>query len=282
LTYWFTKKPRLTSVIPGRPGLIALISRRTFLVSPLSTVFHYGIVLACITGFVLEAMYLVSFSGILAGWGWVVTWAHGILGLLAVVGFIGVLGRFATNRFFRLASGVIFYVDAVFIAAISVSGVALLLEILRIVPAISSGWWATIHIVSVIGWLLVSLFAGGLVAHAVATLVYRFSNSRSPAAFQAFNSACSRCGKCTEVCPQFQAHGGRPEDAPSLKVRRYLSIFTRGAPLHELKRMAEDVYDCALCGLCVGVCPYSFRHFDLYMALLGQVSRAVEGGLAEP
>jgi NAD-dependent dihydropyrimidine dehydrogenase PreA subunit len=286
LSYWFTKKPRLMSLTLDRPGLVELISRRTFLVNPLSLVFHYGMVLGVITGFILEAMYLIglssaSFSGIFVGWGWVVTWTHGFLGLVAIVGFLGVLGRFATNRFFRLASGITFYVDAAFIAAISVSGVALALEILG-VTAQRSGWWPTIHIVSAIGWLAVSLLTGGLVAHAVGTVLYRFSDPRSSAAFQAFNTACGRCGKCTEVCPLFRAHGEKPEEAPSLKVRRYLTAFKRGGPLQDLRRMTEEVYNCALCGLCIAVCPYSFRHYDLYMALLAQVNRTAEGERVEP
>jgi ferredoxin len=277
LTYWFRSKPKLTSIVPHRPGLVGLISRRTFLVSPLSTVFHYGIVLACLSGLVLEAMYLVGLSVLFAGWGWVVTWMHGILGLVAIFGFMGVLARFGTNRFFRLAAGKMFYVDAAFIGVISLSGLGLLLEIWRALPVVS-GWWATIHIVSAITWFLVSLFAGGLIAHAVATMVYRFNNPRSAAAFQAFNSACARCGKCVEVCPLYQASNEKPEEAPALKVRRYLDVFRKGAPLKELKGLAEEVYVCALCGLCVAVCPYSFRHYDLYTSLLAQVNEVMEGG----
>jgi ferredoxin len=273
VTYWYTKKPRLTSLTLHRPGLIGLLSRRTFLVNPFSTIFHYGMVFGLLSGLFLEAMYWATFAGFFRGWGWVITWVHAGLGLLAIVGFIGVLGRFITNRFFRLASGVIFYVDAAFITAIMVSGVALFLELVRVTAA-APGWWALIHIVSVIGWLLVSLFAGGLVAHAVGTVFYRFSNPRQRAAFQAFNTACGRCGKCTEVCPLYRAHDEAPQEAPSLKVRRYLSAVTRGAPRDELVKMTEEVYACALCGLCVAVCPYSFRHTDLYMALLRQLSAA--------
>jgi NAD-dependent dihydropyrimidine dehydrogenase PreA subunit len=280
VTYWFTRKPRLTSLTLDRPGLIGLLSRRTFLISPLSTVFHYGMVVGLITGSILEAMYLIglssaSFSGLFAGSGWVVTWVHGFFGFVTIVGFIGVLGRFATNRFFRLASGVTFYMDAALIASISVSGIALALQILGITPTVS-GWWPTVHIISVITWLVASLLTGGLVAHAVGTILYRFSDPRSSAAFQAFNTACGRCGKCTQVCPLFRAHREKPEEAPSLKVRRYLSAFRKGGELQHLRQMTEEVYDCALCGLCVAVCPYSFRHYDLYMALLAQVNRTAK------
>lgn len=280
MTYWFTKKPKLTSLNLERPGLIGLLSRRTFLVSPLSTVFHYGMILGLTTGFILEAMYLIglspaSFSGLFGGSGWVVTWVHGFFGFVTIVGFIGVLGRFTTNRYFRLASGLTFYMDAALLTPVFVSGVALALEIVGLAPQ-ASGWWPTVHIISVITWLVASLLTGGLVAHAVGTILYRFSDPRSSAAFQAFNTACGRCGKCTQVCPLFRAHREKPEEAPSLKVRRYLSAFKKGRQPQDLRQMTEEVYDCALCGLCVAVCPYSFRHYDLYMALLAQVNRTAE------
>jgi ferredoxin len=274
LAYWFQKKPKLASITLKPPGLVELLIGRTFLVNPFSTVFHLGMVVALLTGILMEIMYFTGFSTVLQGWGWTVTWIHGLFGLATAIGFVGVLVRFARNRLFRLASGNMFYVDAAFIVIISVSGFVLLLEILGVSPA-ASGWWTTIHLTSVIAWLIISLFTGGLVAHAVATVVYRFTNSRSPAAFQAFNSACGRCGRCVEVCPQYEASNERPEDAPALKVRRYLNVFRKGASLKELKAMAEDVYVCALCGLCVGVCPYSFRHYDLYMSLLTQVNWAM-------
>lgn len=276
MAYWLNNRPKLTSLTLKRPGLIGLLSRRTFLVSPLSTVFHYGMVLSLITGFLLEAMYLIglttlSLSGLFAGWAWLGTWAHGFFGLFTIIGFIGVLGQFLSNRYFRLASGWTFYGDAALITAISASGIVLLLEILQVIPG-GTGWWPTIHIVSVITWLVYSLLAGGLVAHAFNTILYRFSDPRSTPAFQAFNTACGRCGKCIEVCPQYRGQNEKPEYAPSLKVRRYLSAFKKGAPPKELRSMIEEVYDCTLCGLCVSVCPYSFRHYDLYMEMLTQAN----------
>jgi ferredoxin len=281
MVYWFSKKPRLTSITGRPPGLVALLARRTTQVSPLSAVFHIGMVTAVITGILLEILYLTGLSGITQGWGWIVTWTHGLLGIATFVGFIGVLARFASNRFFRVAAGRMFYVDGAFIAVASVSGLKLLLSIVGLWPA-ASGWEATVHVISVIVWLIVSLFGGGLVAHALATVVYRFNvkGARSVASFQAFNSACARCGKCVEVCPLYQASNERPQEAPALKVRRYLNVFRKGAPLNELKSMAEDIYMCALCGLCVSVCPYSFRHYDLYTTLLAQVNKVMEGGQA--
>jgi ferredoxin len=235
-------------------------------------------VISLITGILMEIMYFTGLSGVLQGWGWTVTWTHGLFGVATTVGFLGILTRFARNESFRLASGKMFYVDAVLLAVISISGLILLLEIFGILPA-ASGWWTTIHLTSVIGWLIISLFGGGLVAHAVATLVYRFTDRRSPAAFRAFNSACAGCGRCVEVCPLYEASNGRREEAPALKVRQYLKAFKNGASLGDLKAMVEDVYVCALCGLCVGVCPYSFRHYDLYTSLLAEVNLAtMEGG----
>ena len=118
-----------------------------------------------------------------------------------------------------------------------------------------------------------------MVKHAVATIVYRFNirGSHYPAVFTAFSSACGRCGKCVEVCPIYDATNERPAQAPALKVRKYLKAFKKGASLKERKSMAEDIYVCALCGLCVAVCPYSFRHYDLYMSLLAEVNKLWKG-----
>ena len=278
MVYWFEPKPKLTSLTLKPPGLWDLLVKRTSIVSLFSTTFHIGMVTALVTGIILEIMYFTHFSVVFQGWGWVITWIHGIVGLIATIGFIGVLQRFSTNKFFRLASGKMFYVDTVFIAIIAVSGIILLLRILGLLTA-AAGWMSTVHISAVIVWLIVSLFADGMFAHAVATIVYRFNVKRarsSAAAFQAFNSACSRCGKCVEICPLYEATNERPEEAPALKVRKYLNLLRKGLPPEELKAIVEDVYVCALCGLCVAVCPYSFRHYDLYTSLLAQVNKTVD------
>ena len=276
MSYWFGAKPKLSSLNLKKPGLASLLVQKTFLVNPLSALFHVGMVGVLITGIIMEILYVSSWGSILNGGGWVITWMHGGLGLLTAVGFMGVLARFAGSRSFRVASGRMFYVDAVLIGVIAVSGLDLLLRILGILPA-ASGWESTIHITATMVWLLVSLFGGGLVSHAVGTVAYRFTDGHSPAALQTFSSACSRCGKCVEVCPEYEASNGLPEQAPALKVRRYLKQFQDNASPAERKAIVEHVYACALCGLCVGVCPYAFRHYDLYMGLLRQVTRAQEG-----
>ncbi|HOQ98867.1 MAG TPA: (Fe-S)-binding protein [Anaerolineae bacterium] len=272
MTYWYSEKPRLASLTLKRPGVMDLLIKRTAQVSTFSVVFHIGMVASLITGIVLEILYFTGLAGLFAGWGWTITWAHGLFGLAVAVGFAGILARFAGNRYFRLASGKMFYVDAAFIMVIGVSGLVLLLQVVGLV-APRPGWWTTIHLVSAIGWLFVSLVGNGLVAHAVATVVYGQSDPRSPAAFAAFSSACAGCGRCVEACPLY-AGRPRPEEAPALKVRRYLRTLQKGTSRQQLKAVAEDVYACTLCGLCVGICPYSFRHYDLYMALLAEANEA--------
>ncbi len=274
MTYWFSAKPKLSSVTLKRPGLVDLLLGRTSLVSIFSAVFHAGMVVSLITGMVMEALYFSTFGGVLRGYGWTLTWVHGFFGLAVAVGFAGILVRFFSARSFRIAAGRMFYVDAVFIVAITVSGIVLLLEVLGVLPA-APGWWPLVHLTSVMAWLIVSLFGNGLVAHAWATVVYRFTAPRTPASFEVFSSACVGCGRCVEVCPLFEARQ-RPEEAPALKVRRYLKAFKKGASPQTLKAMAEDVYACTLCGLCVAVCPYSFRHYELYTALLAEANKATE------
>jgi ferredoxin len=275
MVWWFKKKPKLTSITPEPPGFWRLLFTRTFLINPLSTLFHFGMVLSLITGVFMETLYLVGYTGVFGGTGWTATWTHGIFGILTTIGFIGVLGRFSINKFFRLAEGKMFYVDAAFISVVAGSGILIFLQLVGIMP-LATGWFSTIHITSVITWIIISLFGNGLLAHAFATTVYTFNaraSRNSYATFQAFNSACGRCGKCAEVCPVYKGSNDRDEDAPALKVRKYLSEMKNGVPLEKMKQMTEDIYTCSLCGLCVGVCPYSFRHYDLYTTLLGQVKK---------
>ena len=76
-----------------------------------------------------------------------------------------------------------------------------------------------------------------------------------------------------EICPLYEATNGKPEEAPALKVRHYLSQMRKTTSVDELKAIAENVYVCALCGLCVSVCPYSFRHYNLYTSMLSYVNK---------
>jgi ferredoxin len=245
------------------------------LVSGYSTVFHVGMVVSLLTGILLEITWQAGLGELFHGWGWTLTWAHGIFGLVTSVGFGGIVARFVKNPFFRLASGRIAYVDGAFLSIVSLTGLWLLLQLTGSLPA-GPGWLVTIHLVCAIAWLIVSLFGGGTVAHALATVVYRYSRAGSPSSFQAFSSACAGCGKCVEVCPLYLASNGRPEEAPALKIRHYLRVLGKGVSAGTLKAMAEEIYACALCGLCVAVCPYSFHHYDLYLALLKQANKSAD------
>lgn len=271
MSYWYQSKPKLSTITDKPPGLIELLVSRTYRVHLMSTIFHIGMVAALLTGIVLEIMYATTFSAAFQGSAWLMTWGHGLFGIITAIGFIGVLIRFLRNPLFRLAAGKMFYLDAFFITIISASGIVLLLRIIGWLPA-TQGWMTTLHLTSVITWLLVSLLGEGLVAHAYATLLYRFTDRRSPAAFSTFSRACARCGQCIEICPQYEASNGNPEEAPALKVRRYLDQLRKGASLQTAKATIENIYLCAECGLCVSVCPYSFRHYDLYMELLETVN----------
>jgi hypothetical protein len=174
------------SVASKPPGLIELLIEKTFAVAFFSTVFHIGMVVALLSGIILEILYQTGLASAFGSWGWLFTWFHGAFGLIAAIGFVGVLYRFNTNRFITPTAGKMFCVDATFIGVICVSGVVLLLRMLDLLPGLW-GWETTLHLVSVIAWLLASLFGGGLVAHALSSIVYPYAKSRSSAASQAFH-----------------------------------------------------------------------------------------------
>jgi len=84
--------------------------------------------------------------------------------------------------------------------------------------------------------------------------------------------ACSRCGECVDECPVYQETGNKYE-APGYKIkalrpvvsRRILPFFLGSAPSEEeLKRVADGLYGCTLCGRCVSVCPYHYDLVDLW------------------
>jgi NAD-dependent dihydropyrimidine dehydrogenase PreA subunit len=224
-------------------------------------------------------MFLTGLADLFQGWGWTVTWAHALFGLAATLGFAGVLVRFSKNPYFRTAADRVFYIDTAFLSVIGISGSVLFLQLVGLMNP-GSGIATMLHVAAAIAWLATSLFMDGLVAHGLATVLYRLhlKGRRDVAAYKAFGSACGRCGKCTEICPQYEASGGQPVEAPALKVRQGLNRLRKSGSRAEAKRLTEEMYACTLCGLCVGVCPYSFRHYDLYTTLLAQVNRSAEGG----
>ncbi len=169
------------------PGLFEMLLKRTFRANCYSGVFHLGMASALLTGISLEILYFSGLAAFLGGWGWLLTWAHGLVGLTAAVGFAGILARYRSDKLFKPTAGKMFKIDAVLIGIILITGIVLALRMLDLLPVLW-GWETTIHLVAVITWLLVSLLRGGLVAHAVSSIVYSYTPSRSQAASQAFST----------------------------------------------------------------------------------------------
>jgi NAD-dependent dihydropyrimidine dehydrogenase PreA subunit len=270
---WFENAPKLTSLQLKPPGLIELLLKRSFIVSASDFVFHFGMIGLFLTALVMELANLVQgFSSLFAGYGWVITRLHGITGAILLVGGVVYVYRYFSNRFFRIAYGRIFYVDLAFLGAIGVLGITQSLQTWGFTPATEG---LQLKIILVYSWLLVSLVGGGAVRHLLGTIGWRvFSiTGAMPAIYYSFSDGCGKCGKCIEVCPLYEAHGERDEDAPALKLRKYLKMLaTQKLSLTQVKRVAEDVYVCTLCGLCVGVCPYSFPYVSFYKDLLKYVN----------
>lgn len=270
---WFENVPKLTSLKLKPPGLIELLLKRSFIISASDFVFHLGMIGLFLTALVMELSNLVpGFSSLFAGYGWLITRLHGITGAILLVGGVMYIYRYFSDRFFRLAYGRIFYVDLVFLVAIGTLGIMQSLQTWGFTPA-TEGF--PLKIILVYSWLLVSLVGGGAVRHLMGTIGWRvFSMTGAmPAIYYSFSDGCGKCGKCIEVCPVYEAHGEREEDAPSLKLRKYLKMLaTQKLSLNEVKKVAEDVYVCTLCGLCVGVCPYSFPYVSLYRDVLKYVN----------
>lgn len=60
MNYWFGPKPKLSSLNLKKPGLASLLVQKTFLVNPLSALFHIGMVGVLITGIIMEILYVSS------------------------------------------------------------------------------------------------------------------------------------------------------------------------------------------------------------------------------
>ena len=128
---------------------------------------------------------------------------------------------------------------------------------------------------TIYAWIVVSLLLGGAVRHALATVVWRLTSpEKKHAVSLTFSDACGRCGRCVEVCPLYEATDGAKVEAPVLKLRRYFRmVATRSLSAGEVKSIAEQTAACTLCGLCVGVCPFSFNFVDMYKDLLGYANK---------
>jgi ferredoxin len=276
------RKYRLSSFDLKKPGLLALLFKRSFIVGMADYVFHIGIYGSIITGAIMEISNLLPwFASYFAGVGWLISWSHGVTGVLIVVGGLAFVLRYFKNRSFRLAWGKIFYLDLLFLLVIGITGILQALPVFGLISVIgftaySLSWVASIHVTMIYTWIVASLLLGGAVRHALATMVWRFTSpEKKHALFMTFSDACGRCGRCVEVCSLFEATKGATE-APIFKLKRfYKMIATRSLTADEVRSIAEQTAQCTMCGLCGGVCPFSFNFVDLYKELLAYASKAI-------
>jgi len=276
-----TRRYRLSSFGLAKPGLVALLFRRSVIVGVADFLFHIGLFGAIITGAIQEtANFLPSFAGAFNSFGWLISWSHGIAGAFLVVGGIGFVARYFMNPYFRLAYGKVFYLDLAFMLTITITGTLQAFAVFGLIQvdsftAYPFKWVASIQLTAVYAWVVASLFLGGAVRHALATIVWRLTSpEKRQAIFLTFSNACGRCGRCVEVCPFYEATDGAKVEAPVLKLRRYFTmIAAKSLPAGEIKSIAEQTAACALCGLCTGVCPFSFNFVDMFKDLLAYAKK---------
>ena len=275
------RRYRLSSFDLTKPGLLTLLFKRSFVVSMADYVFHIGLYGSIITGAIAELSNLVSgFASIFNGLGWLISWSHGVTGVLLVVGGAGFLARYFKNPHFRLAYGKIFYLDLLFMLTIAITGTLQALAVFGLMPvdsftAYPLRWAASIHVTMIYTWIVASLFLGGAVRHAMATVMWRLTSPENKhAVFMTFSDACGRCGRCVEACPLYEAMDGAKVEAPVLKLRRYFRMVATGSlAAGEIKSIAEQTAVCTMCGLCVGVCPFSFNFVNMYKELLAYANK---------
>ena len=241
-----SKKFKLTSKKPRPPGLIWLLTRGAWKVHWALLPFHIGMVGCLITAGIVGLVWL----GFPSWWG--ITWLHGAFGALLIVGFLGIAGWYCRDRCFRLAYGRMFFVDGAFLAGISVSGAIICLKVLGILPMEVFGPEGAVHVSLVLAWLLISLFGGGAVRHAVATVVWRVYR-RGGLYPRLIADACAKCGRCIKACAVVRKIG--PEETPALSLKRSLKELA-GGKLSE--RAKKALAQCILCGSCQRACPYQF------------------------
>jgi ferredoxin len=275
------KRYRLSSFDLAKPGFLTLLFKRSFIIGMSDFAFHIGLFGSIITGAIMELSNLISsFAGLFNGSGWIISWSHGITGVLLVAGGIGFALRYFRNRNFRLAFGRIFYLDLLFMSTITITGTLQGLAVFGILPVIGFTvypfqWIASAHVAVIYLWMVASLFLGGAVKQAVAAIAWRLTSpEKKYATFLTFSDACGRCGRCVEVCPLYEATGGANTEAPVLKLRKYFKmVASRSLPPSEVRSIAEQTAVCTMCGLCVGVCPFSFNFVDMYKWLLAYANR---------
>ena len=273
----------LSSFELNKPGLLELLFKRSFTVGMADYAFHVGLYGSIATGALMEISNLIpAFAGLFDGLGWLVSWLHGVTGVFIVVGGLGFVLRYLRSPSFRLACGRTFYVDFPFLLVIGSTGILQALAVFGLMPIVgftstSLQWVASIHVMSIYGWIVASLFLGGAVRHGLATVVWRLSSTeKKHSLFLTFSDACGRCGRCVEFCAYHELRGGGKVEAPVLKLRRYSKmIANRSLPVSEVKALTEHIAACTMCGLCTGVCPFSFNFVDMYKELLLYASKVV-------
>jgi ferredoxin len=291
---------RLSSLQLKKPGLIELLFKRSLIVGRSDFLFHIGLWGNIITGLIMETAYMANgVADYFASEGGLLSWVHGITGLLILVGGIGFIVRYVKNPFFRIAYGRVFFLDLGLLGALAVSGTLHALPVFGFTPvssflpftpgfvqALPAGLTAvvfyyirgagTIHVLFVYLFLAVSFLAGGAVRHAVATIAWRLTKADSmPTMGQqwqtamVFKDACGKCGRCVEVCPTFEAFNGDKMEAPVVKLRKYYQIHrSRKLTPSEIRYVSEQMAVCAQCNLCSGVCPFSFNFVPMYQDML--------------
>jgi len=275
------KKYALSSFELRKPGLLELLFKRSFTVGMADYIFHIGIYGSIITGAIMEISNLIpTFASLFNGLGWLISWSHGATGIFLVVGGVGFVLRYLRNAGFRLACGRTFYVDFPFLLIIGVTGILQALAVFGLMPIVgfmstSLQWVASIHVTIIYTWLIASLFLGGAIRHGLATVVWRLSDpDKKHALFLTFSDACGRCGRCVEFCAYHELRSGGKVEAPVLKLRRYFKMLeNRSLPASEVKALTEHITACTMCGLCTGVCPFSFNFIDMYKELLAYASK---------
>jgi len=79
--------------------------------------------------------------------------------------------------------------------------------------------------------------------------------------------ACTRCGRCTEVCPAWNTNKDlNPRDI-ILKLAGQLHSKENDKPFLGETITEEEVWDCTSCGACVERCPVMITQYDLLMMM---------------
>ncbi len=98
--------------------------------------------------------------------------------------------------------------------------------------------------------------------------------------------ACTRCGRCQDVCPAYASgHGFSPRDV-MIKLEMHLWEKPNGRSLHGDVVSAEELWSCTTCRACSQVCPAfidhvgSFVDMRRYLVVEGTVDNQLQKALA--